>query len=164
MRLSTALLPFSLLTLVACGGGGAGAADVDLAELVQTGKFDAAIEAAEARLPGVEKGSEEHKDLIINYAAALSEGGEDSAAKARDQFLGFAKDHGDLVSPKDFKYVVSQLRTHDQYLVAIDVMDAGKKRWPDDETMDQIVAALKQDILSSGDEAAASKMKGLGYM
>ncbi len=43
-------------------------------------------------------------------------------------------------------------------------MDAGKKRWPKDASLDEMVAALKQDILTSGDSAAADKMKGLGYM
>ncbi|MEM9379943.1 MAG: hypothetical protein AAGB93_08315 [Planctomycetota bacterium] len=160
MRLSTALLPLSLLTLVACGGNSS-AADVDIAELVQTGKYEAAVSAAEAQLATVEKGSEDHKDLVINYASALAES---DAEKARNEFLGFATAHADLVTPKDFKFVVSQLRTHDEYLQAIDVMDAGKKRWPDDDEMDKTVAALKQDIEASGDSAAAAKMKGLGYM
>ena len=158
MRLSSALLSASLLTLVACGGAGE---DVDIAVLVQTGKYSAAISAAETQLTTVEKGSEAHKDLLINYAAALAES---DAEKARDEFLAFAKAHEGLIAPTDYKYVVSQLRTHDSYVEAIDVMDAGKKRWPEDETMDLMVAALKQDIESSGDAAAAAKMKGLGYM
>ncbi|MEM1044157.1 MAG: hypothetical protein AAF726_13510 [Planctomycetota bacterium] len=160
MRLSTALLPLSLLSLAACGGNSS-AADVDIAELVQTGKFEAAVSAAEAQMATIEKGTEAHKDLVLNYASALAES---DSEKARNEFLGFATEHTDLVTPKDFKFVVSQLRTHDQYLHAIDVMDAGKKRWPNDAEMDKTVEALKQDIAASGNSAAAAKMAGLGYM
>ncbi len=160
MRIYSVLLPLSLLSLVACGGCNT-EADVDIAALVQTGDYSEAIAAAEARLPEVEQGSEAHKELLINYTAALSES---DAAKARDQFLSFAKAHESLVGPKDYKYLVSQLRTYDSFMEAIDVMDAGKKRWPDDATLDEMVAALIQDIASSGDEDAATKMKGLGYM
>ncbi len=166
MRLHSALvLPITLLALtqlalVGCNGGGSGA-DADIAALVQTGDYSGAISAAEAQLPGVEQGSEAHKDLILNYTAALAES---DAKKARDQFLSFAKAHEGLVGPSDYKYVVSQLRTYESFIEAIDVMDAGKKRWPEDTSLDQMVAALKQDIETSGDTAAAAKMKGLGYM
>ena len=47
-----------------------------------------------------------------------------------------------MVEPADFKYVVSGLRTHAAYVQAIDVMDAGKKRWAKDSTIDELVEAL----------------------
>lgn len=159
MRLTSTLLPLALLTFTACDGSAS--IDADIATLVQTGDYSAAIAAAEAQLPKVEQGSEAHKSLVIDYASALAES---DAKKARDEFLTFAKAHESLVAPTDYKYVVSQLRTHDSFIEAIDVMDAGKKRWPEDATLDEMVAALKQDIETSGDTAAAAKMKGLGYM
>ena len=37
----------------------------------------------------------------------------------------------------------------------------GKKRWPDNEVMDQLLAMLQKD--AENDEGAASALKGLGY-
>ena len=159
MRLSTVLLPFSLLALAACGG--ADATEADVFKLVQEGKFDAAIEAAKTQIASVTKGTEEHKELVIQYASALAKDQPDSA---RDRFLEFAKAYEAVVQPRDFRYVDGQLRRHDHLVVSIDVMDAGMKRWPDDPVMKEVVDALKQQIASSGNAAAAAKMKGLGYM
>ncbi|MEM9800065.1 MAG: hypothetical protein AAGA20_07040 [Planctomycetota bacterium] len=160
MRSKTALLSLSLLALAACGGD-ADAAEADIFKLVQSGDYGAAIAAAETQLASVEKGTEGHKELVVQYATALSK---DKAEDAKKAFLDFAGGHGTLVEPSDFKYVVSQLRKHDHFIAAIDVMDAGKKRWPNDATMDEVVGFLKQEIASSGNAEAANKMKGLGYM
>ena len=121
----------------------------------------AIIEASESQLASVEAGSADHKELVIVYAEALAES---RADESRDAFLAFATEHPDMVEPVDYKYVVSGLRTHAAYLQAIDVMDAGKKRWAEDSTIDELVDALKQDIANSGDADSMAKMKGLGYM
>jgi hypothetical protein len=158
MQFKTILLPLSLtFALAACPGS----ESADPAQLIQQGQYDAAIEAAEGQLLTVEAGSAEHKELVIVYAEALAES---RADESRDAFLTFAKDHPDMVEPADFKYVVSGLRTHAAYVQAIDVMDAGKKRWAEDSTIDELVEALKQDIAKSGDADSMAKMKGLGYM
>ena len=159
MRLSTALLPLTLAVLAACGGSTD--AESDPFKLMQAGNYEAAITAAESQLATVEKGTPEHKDLVVKNASALSN---DSAEKAKAAFLGFAAEFGNAVEPTDIKFVVAQLRKHKKLSDAIDVMDAGKKRWPGDKTMDDVVDALKQDIATSGDDAAAQKMKGLGYV
>jgi len=158
MQFKTILLPLSLtLALTACPG----AEDADPVQLIQQGQYDQAIEAAESQLASVEAGSADHKDLVIVYAEALAES---RADESRDAFLAFASEYPDMVVQKDYKYVVSGLRTHSAYLQAIDVMDAGKKRWADDATIDELVEALKQDIAKSGDADSMAKMKGLGYM
>ena len=158
MQFKKILLPLSLtLSLAACGGN----ESADPAQLIQQGQYDAAIEASESQLASVEAGSADHKELVIVYAEALAES---RADESRDAFLAFAAEHPDMVEPVDYKYVVSGLRTHAAYLQAIDVMDAGKKRWADDATIDELVEALKQDIAKSGDADSMDKMKGLGYM
>lgn len=160
MRLTTALLPFSLLALAACGGD-SNAAEADVFKLVQSGDYSGAITAAETQLASVEKGTEEHKELVIQYATALAK---DQPEKAKDEFLAFAKANSDSVEPTDFRYVDGQLRKHDHLVVSVELMDAGMKRWPGDPVMKEVLDGLKQQIASSGDSAAASKMKGLGYM
>ncbi len=158
MQFKKILLPLSLtLSLAACGGN----ESADPAQLIQQGQYDAAIEASESQLASVEAGSADHKELVIVYAEALAES---RADESRDAFLAFAAEHPDMVEPVDYKYVVSGLRTHAAYLQAIDVMDAGKKRWAEDSTIDELVEALKQDIAKSGDADSMAKMKGLGYM
>ena len=158
MQFKTILLPLSLtFALAACPGS----ESADPAQLIQQGQYDAAIEAAESQLGSDEAGSADNKELVIIYSEALAES---RADESRDAFLAFAKEHPDMVEPADYKYVVSGLRTHSAYMQAIDIMDAGKKRWADDSTIDELVEALKQDIAKSGDADSMAKMKGLGYM
>ncbi len=159
MKLQSAFLILIVASLAACGGDAT--ADADIGKLLQTGKFEEAVKIVEARLETVEKGTEAEKNLILDYAQGLSV---TDADKAQKSFLSFAKANADLVQPKDYKFVVSHLRTHEGFLEAIDVMHAGKTRWPDDSDMVALVEMLKADVEKANDPAAKAKMKGLGYM
>lgn len=162
MKLQSALLALTTALLAACGGDGTtSGADLDPAKLLQQGKIEEAVEAIETQLASVEKGSQAELDLMIDYAEGLSHS---DPAKAQSSFLDFAKANAELVKPRDFKYVVSHLRTQGAFIEAIEVMHEGKTRWPDDEQMDELVAIIKADVEKAADPAAAAKMKGLGYM
>lgn len=157
MRLDTLLASFSLLALSACGGSGdAGSID----KLIQDGDFTGAITACEAAIATAEKGSSEHKDLVISLSEALASV---DAAKAKDTFIAFADSNGDALEPRDVKYVVNKIKAKD-LLAAIGVMDKGKKLWPEDKTMDLLLETLKSDAANSGNAAANEALKGLGYM
>jgi len=157
-RISTlrAALPTLALALVACGGGDAASQDPDA--LIQDGKTAAALEAIAEQKKTVEEGSEEHLELVLLEVKAQAD---EAPEAAKEAFLGFAGAHPDSVSPADFKYAVSELRTYSNYVEAIQVMDAGKKRWPEDAVMDELLAMLEKD--AENDEGAANALKGLGY-
>ena len=162
MKPKNALLALAAASLLAaCGGGGSAATDADPGELIQQGKIDEAVEVIEGRLATVEKGTADEHDLVLDHADALSYS---DPAKAQKTFLDFAQANADLVTPKDFKYVVSSLRTQDAFAEAIDVMHAGKQRWPEDAEMVELLELIKADVLKAADPALAAKMKGLGYM
>lgn len=159
MKLQSALLTLALASLAACGGNPA--AEADIGKLLQTGKYEEAVKIVETRLGTVTKGTEDEKSLILDYAEGLSY---TDAAKAQESFLTFAKANAELVKPKDFKHVVACLRTNEGLLQAIDVMNDGMKRWPDDAVMSELLELVKADVIKANDPAAKAKMEGLGYM
>ncbi len=159
MNLKSALPILAIGTLAACSGDAT--ADADIAKLLQTGKVEEVVKIVESRLQTVEKGSLAEKALVLDYAEALSI---TDADQAQERFIAFAEANADLVTPKDFKLVVHCLRTHGGYVPAIDVMHAGKTRWPDDADMVELVKILEGDVEASKDPAAQNKMRGLGYL
>ena len=162
MKPKSALLAFAAASLLAaCGGGGSAPTDADPSELMQQGRPDEAVEIIEARLAQVEKGTADEHDLVLDHAKALSQV---DPAKAEKIFVDFAQANAELVTPRDFKVVVSYLRTEGAFAEAIDVMHAGKQRWPEDKEMVELLELIKADVLKAKDPALAAKMKGLGYM
>lgn len=159
MKPTSVLLALSLSLLAACGGAASESADP--AQLLQQGKIDEAVEIIEARLADVERGTAAEKDLVLDYSEGLSHS---DAARARKVFMDFAEANEALVEPRDYKMVVSHLRTQKAFLDAIEVMHAGKTRWPEDTDMVTLVEMLKADVEKANDPAAKSKMEGLGYM
>ncbi|MEO0660939.1 MAG: hypothetical protein AAFZ87_05335 [Planctomycetota bacterium] len=153
--LRLALAPALLAALAACGGG---AADASADELIQAGKFDEAVALIEKQRETVEKGSEAEKELVLLTVDATADEQPELAKKA---FLEFAEAAPDAVSAKDFEYAVSQLRTYRKYVEAIEVMDKGMKRWPEDPVMTELLSFLQAD--AEKDDGAAAALKGLGY-
>ncbi|QDV05368.1 hypothetical protein Poly30_08650 [Planctomycetes bacterium Poly30] len=161
MRLTKALpsiLGATLLaTLSACGGDAA----ADPMALIQKGDYAAAIAAIEPQLKTVEKGTDAHKDLVIGYTEALSA---ENPGKAKDFFLKTMTEQKDFIDPADVKYVVNRMAKQGHLSEAIDVMDRGKKTWPEDETIVVVLGELQKAVESSGDKGALDKLKGLGYL
>ncbi len=149
------------LALVACGD-----ATDDPQVLINKGDYAGALQVIDQQMTTVAKGTQDHEDLVIQRVWALSA---DEPEKARDAFVAFADAQKALVDASDFEFVVATLRkaakpdsTH--LLAAIDVMDKGKKLWPNDPKMDETLAAIQSEVANSGNDAAKAKMAGLGYM
>ena len=129
--------------------------------LIQKGDFAGAIAAIEPKLATVEKGSEAHKDLLIGYTEALSA---ENPGKAKDVFIAAMADQKDFIVPADVKYVVNRMANQGHLSEAIDVMDTGKKAWPDDQTIAVVLDELQKAVKSSGDAGALDKLKSMGYL
>jgi hypothetical protein len=161
MRTSLALLALALsLPLVACNG--AEADPLEAAEVaLQGGDSTKAVKLLQGHVAGLDPSSEEYREASILLCSALAE---KQPEDAKDALLALASTQPQGVTPKDFKDVQSYLQTHGHFSEAIDVMDAGLKRWPNDATMLKVKDVLIAAIQSAGDEEATAKLRGLGYM
>lgn len=158
---STTLLTLALaLPLLACNGD-----PVDPLQAAETalqaGESRTAIELLERHLPSLDRGSVDHREATILLCRALAE---QRPVESKDAFLALAAAQPDSVGPKEFKDVQSYLQTYGHFSEAIDVMDAGLKRWPGDETMLKVKDVLIAAVQSAGDAEATAKLKGLGYL
>jgi alkylhydroperoxidase family enzyme len=161
MRPNLSILALALsLPLVACGG--ADSDPVAAAEAaLQGGDSRKAADLLQGHLAGLDRASAEYREVAILHCSALAES---QPAASKDALLALATAQPDGVTPKDFKDVQSYLQTHGHFSEAIDVMDAGLKRWPNDATMLKVKDVLIAAVQSAGDEEATAKLKGLGYM
>jgi hypothetical protein len=161
MRTTSILLALALsLPLVACNGAEADplrAAEVAL----QGGDSARAVKLLQGHVQGLDQASAEYREASILLCSALAER---QPGEAKDTLLKLVEAQPAGVTSKEFKDVQSYLQTHEHFSEAIDVMDAGLKRWPNDETMLKVKDVLIAAIQSAGDEEATAKLRGLGYM
>jgi len=154
----------SLVALVGCGGCGPSTATDPLTAAetaLQAGRSDEAVRLIRAHIARLTAATPEHHEATLLLCSALAE---EHPSDARDALLKLAAEHPTLVTPRDFKQVQSYLQTHEHYSVAVDVMDAGLKRWSDDPIMLEVKDVLRARILQVGDNDAIEKMRGLGYI
>ena len=157
----TQLCAAATLTLLAsCGGSGADA-DSDPYALIQAGDMKGAISILEPQISAATKGSDEHKELVLQYVEALAQ---DSPDKAKDEFVSMLTNHKDAMTAKDAQYIVNRLADKGHLTQAIDIMDQGKKAWPEEAIMETVLAELKKAVASSGNDAAVAKLKSMGYL
>ncbi|MEZ6015390.1 MAG: hypothetical protein R3F49_09775 [Planctomycetota bacterium] len=162
MRITTSLLALAaLLPLFACSTSGT-ADPMSAAEAaLQSGDSSKAVSLLEGHIATLDKTSSTYREATILLCSALAE---KKPAEAKDALLKLVEAQPTGVTPKDFKDVQSYLQTHEHYSVAVDLMDAGLKRWKDDPTMNEVKDALVAKIKGAGDAEAMAKLKGLGYM
>jgi len=161
MRTTSILLTLALaLPLVACNGVEADPLQAAEAAL-QDGDSAKAVALLQLHVAGLDRTSPESREATILLCSALAE---KQPMESRDALLKLAEAQPEGVTSKDFKDVQSYLQTHGHFLEAIDVMDAGLKRWPGDATMSKVKDVLIAAVQSAGDEEATAKLKGLGYL
>lgn len=157
-RLTLSLAPLTLAALTACGGSSL--ADVDASKLLQEGKIDDAIEAVEAQVASVEKGTEDERDITLGYVEILSYR---EPKKAATRFLDFAGSNAALATVREYKTAIVHLRSQDAFSEAVRVLSAAAERWPDDASIRTLNDQLKADIEASNDPNAAKALAGLPY-
>jgi len=162
MRTSITLLSFALfLPLVACNGGGSGDPLSAAEAALQAGDSAKAVGLLQKHAAGLDKASDAYREATLLLCNALAEAAPKDAAQT---LLALAEAQPDKVTARDFRDVQSYLQTHGHLLEAIDVMDAGLKRWSEDATMLEVKDRLLAAVKNAGDAAATAKLKGLGYM
>lgn len=150
------------LVLVACGGD---SAPTDPAGLTNAAyeKFDAQdYEGAQADFQAaIDAGAADAalKDATMGLAKTTAHLDADKAAKT---FLDFATAHADQVLAKDYSSIGGELVSAGGGLQAVDVVDAGLKRFEGDAGLMKAMDAIIK--YSEKDPATASALSGLGYL
>ncbi len=162
MRITTQILSLALaLPLVSCNGG-ATADPMSAAETaLQAGDSSKAVALLQKHVAGLDASSADYREATLLLCSALAEG---APKEASAKLLSLAQQQPEAITAKDFRDVQSYLQTHGHYLEAIDVMDAGLKRWAGDPLMLEVKDRLLAAVQNAGDAAATAKLKGLGYM
>lgn len=164
MRSIHLLASLALVGLVACGGGSSdpralndeGAKSLATNPSDALAKFDQAIAAV-----GEDSSNDQYITAHLGAIDAKIRLGEASAAK--DDFLGLAGKHPELISANDFSAYSQKLAGKDP-LAALEVADAGMQRFPESPGLVAMIDRLKAMAASSGNDEMTSALQGLGYL
>ena len=86
------------------------------------------------------------------------------ATQAKDEFLALAKDLPDEVTDEDFSFVGQKFAGAEEFMVAIDILDAGMKTHTDSAHLEKLKDNIRTAAERAGAQDALDKMAGLGYL
>lgn len=155
MRVTPILLSLCL-PLAACGSGNP---RVNARDALNSGDYSTAISEFDEALAGLTVGSPDYVGLSVDRCRALAYA---DAEQAKDDFVALASSAD--VELRDFTAVVSELVAAAAWLPAIDLVDAGMKRFPEEPGMLEIKVRVIEKSKESGNEDALKKLKGIGYI
>jgi hypothetical protein len=158
MPTRTVLAACLTVLIASCGADDPKEAGLDA---LQRGRYIAAADHLQTAIGAVEAGSEEHLELAVARCQALANS---DAPACQREFLGLATSSSGLVTAKDFSMVVNALIDARNYVPAIDIMDAGIKKFPDDATMVELRTNLITESKKAADPAAIRALESLGYL
>jgi len=145
-----------LITCTACGGGDPRTAAQDA---LNSGDYPTAVAKFDAALRDAEAGSADYVALSVDRCRALAH---QDGAKAKAEFLALAASSNLEVG--DYTLVVSELLNVQQWVPAIELMDAGVKAFPENPKMGLLRKQVVAKSTESGDDAANDLLKGMGYL
>ncbi len=159
-RPACVLILLSLL-LTACGGGG------DPTELTNEGSAALAsgngAEAArcfQQALKELEPGDPLYKRARLGEIEAKMLANPE-AAKA--SFLTYAKEHPEQLEARDYHAIGTKFSDRKALKHAVDVLGAGKERFPSDAKLDEALTLMVAAAEKTGDTSALDALAGLGY-
>ena len=96
-------------------------------------------------------------ELVILEAYARGGNGE----SAKQQLVNLAGLYPDQLSPNDYSSTAQQLQAADQGPAAIEVLDLGKRRHPDDALIDRMIA---DSVSEESSPEELEMLRSLGYI
>jgi hypothetical protein len=161
-RLGPAALALSLLALCGCNGSS------DPAQLTDSGyaalgksdwkaaasDFDRALASLKATDAGYLRAKLGQVEALIHT----------DAPKAKTEFLATASAETSGIEVTDYTAVASKLASEKKFPEAIDVLAAGKKKYPANEKINDVGKAMAQQAKKAGDAGASKALAGLGYL
>jgi predicted Zn-dependent protease len=145
------------LAMCACEKGASEHLD-EARQALATSEFAEAVVIAEAGLGGSpDEVTTWGLELVLLEAQARA----GNAAEAKAQLQKLATAHPKRISATDYSSTAQLLQLADQKPAAIEVLDMGAKRFPDDAVLTKMI----RDSLASGDDPAELEMlRSLGYI
>jgi ABC-type Fe3+-hydroxamate transport system substrate-binding protein len=145
------------LALCACAKGGQELLEEARQELA-VGAFSEAVVAARAGLATAPSDvTTWGLELVILEAHSRAGNG----AEAKGQLVKLAKAHPERISATDYSSTAQLLQSAEQKPVAIEVLDLGVKRFPDDAVLAKMI---ENSVASGSDPEELEMLRSLGYI
>ena len=145
-----------LLLALACGKSASDHLEAARKDLDQ-GQFDPAIQDAEH---GLQADPDDKTEWGLQLALLEAYARAGKAAETKQKLEELAAEHPDRIKSSDYSGSAQQLKDAGKAPEAIEVLDAGHKRFPDDSTITGELEKSKQTT----DPAALERLKSLGYI
>ena len=159
-KIATSLTLLLPLFCAACGGSSAADLTSSAKDALNSGDSAKALEHFEQALAKLQPEDEGYLEAKMGAIEARIKGDAEAAAS---EFLELAGTSPDMVGVSQYSYLGGQMANSKAWLPAIDVLDAGIKRFGKEET--KLVALLdKIRDEAESNEGVASKLAGLGYL
>ena len=156
------LLALSLL-LGACGGADDPAALADAGtQALNSGNYEDA-RADFRRASELVAGDASHAQFKRIELGGIEAQAYLDPAKARDELLALAAENQGLLQDRDYSAIATAMVQTKEFGVAIDVIDAGRKAFPDSQRLVKLTDAIVAESKRSGDSKLLDKLRGLGY-
>src|SRR5262245_23878644 len=161
MRL-TLLAVLALCLVPACGGSDPKALTDEGSKALASGDYAGAASNFEKALAalGTNTSSSDWKRAKMGYFQAQSRL---DAARAKNEFLEFAKANPKSVTDADFSQVASRLGDALKFEEAIAILTVAKPLYPESKHLDELGKVLREKAAASGNTGAVDALKGLGY-
>ena len=156
------ILVLALALVPACGSSDPRALTDEGAKAWASGKWEASAKSYEDALAalGSDAANPEWKRAKIGLIQAHTR---TDAAKARDEFIDFAKANPSQVTEDTFHTIATRLGEAGKLDEAVAVLAVGREMFPGSKHLDELGNELAEMAKSSGDSGAADALKGLGY-
>lgn len=153
------LAALALVFAAACSSSDPKVLMTEASQALAAGDASAAVAKYERAIERLDKQSVEFLRASMGRFQALARL---DGTRAKNEFLAFHSAHSDRVKESEFKLVVDELVKRGQLGPAADVVDAGRKAFPESPLMTQLLKTVGD--ASKKDPEAMKKLKGMGYV
>jgi predicted Zn-dependent protease len=149
-------MTWTLLLALACGASPQDHLESARKNL-QSGQYDPAIQDA---AEGLKANPDDKTAWGLQLAILEGYARSGKAAETKQKLDELSTAHPDRIKASDYSGAAQQLKDAGKTAESIEVLDAGHKRFPDDETISKAI----RDAMQQGDPAALERLRSLGYI
>ncbi|HJO27487.1 MAG: hypothetical protein CMK00_04895 [Planctomycetes bacterium] len=154
------LLLLPALLLASCAGSDPAATKDAAYSALGAGDYASAQTLFDEALAGMAPSDPSFVQASFGRCRAMAHS---DGAGASSAFLSLAEGN-DSIGVKDFSMLVSELMDAGNLLDAIELLDKGLTRYPDNERLSTLKEHVVAESQKPGNDAAMDKLKGLGYL
>jgi tetratricopeptide (TPR) repeat protein len=154
----------TLCLLSACGGSSDPRALADAgSKALNSGKYEEAAESFEKAL-GALGGDTANPLWMQAKLGSIKARTRFDATRAKNEFLELAKASPSKVTDSDYNLIASKLGDAGKIDEAIEILEVGKKAYPESPHLDALGNELVKKASESGESDAIDKLRSLGYV